>query len=69
MKKPDLIEITATFHQDKDELQGNQFGQFLKINTADAGKGKYFVISTDRWAFDDPKELLETIQDFIKRTA
>jgi hypothetical protein len=31
------------------------------------GGGFYYLISTERWAVDDPKELIELVNDFIKR--
>lgn len=31
------------------------------------GGGFYYVISTERWAIDDPKELTELITDFKNR--
>ena len=41
--------------------------QFIEVETEDSGAGAYFVIKTDRWAFDDIQELIDTLNDFKSR--
>ena len=41
--------------------------QQLDIITEDSGGGIYYVIKTDRWAFDDLGELIKVIEDFKNR--
>ena len=58
---------TATFTQDQDTA-GCSDGtmQYLGISRVDAGDGDYFVITTERWAFDDIDELVATIKRFTE---
>lgn len=64
--KPELSEVKMTFSQDADCCSSET--QFIEIQTEDGGGGFYFVIKTERWAFDDPKELIDLLQTFIKKT-
>jgi hypothetical protein len=53
-QKPELWNATFEFEQgDENHSSDNT----LKISTDDQGGGKYFVIETQRWAFDDIAEL------------
>lgn len=57
-------EMSVTYHQDseiKDMLD------YLRISTRDNGAGKYFVMKTDRWAFDSIDDLIQVLEDFKKR--
>ena len=60
-EKVEILEqvLELTFTQDNDCVQGGDSGQFLKIKTADGGGGDFFIIETNRWAFN-------TIEDFIR---
>jgi hypothetical protein len=66
MSKPKIEELTATYSQMAD---GNSIDsqQLLVISSEDAGAGKYFVIKTERWAFDNIQELIDTLTDFENR--
>jgi hypothetical protein len=35
----------------------------IKVKLEDAGGGLYFVIETERWAFDSPEELHKLLKD------
>ena len=58
-----MIEYMQEPDSNADEMQT------LEIITDDAGAGKYFVIKTERWAFDTKEELMRVIDDFIERMA
>lgn len=50
------------------EADSNSDGlQFLEISTEDAGGGIYYVLKTDRWAFDNLNDLIKVLNDFEKR--
>lgn len=40
--------------------------QMLDIKIEDAGAGKFFVLETTRWAFDEPKDLLKLLEKAAK---
>ena len=62
------ISMKAVYSQQSDEMQPvNDADQMIEISTEDAGAGTYFVIKTNRWAFDNPEELMKLIKDFEKR--
>lgn len=61
-------------HVDKMKVDYNQpcdniseHWQTLEIETEDNGGGAYFVIKTERWAFDNVQELIDTLNDFKRR--
>lgn len=62
---PKLEQLKATYTQ-PDDLSCNY--QELTIFTDDAGGGKYFVIQTERWAFDNVDELIDLILNFKEKT-
>jgi len=41
--------------------------QLLEISTEDAGGGVYYILKTERWAFDNLNDLIKVLQDFEKR--
>ena len=50
------------------EADGNSDGlQFLEVSTEDAGSGVYYVLKTERWAFDNLNDLIKVLNDFEKR--
>ena len=50
------------------EADSNSDGlQFLEVSTEDAGGGVYYVIKTERWAFDNLNDLIKVLNDFEKR--
>ena len=64
-KKLKPYEITAKYYQDGDSLIVDE--QEMEILTGDAGGGTYFIIKTERWAFDNIQELIDLLTDFKKR--
>lgn len=54
---PEVMSAKLTFSQDGDSA-GGESHQFLEMESVDAGGGHFFVISTERWAFDSPAELV-----------
>lgn len=62
--KPELEQLKATYSQEADGMDNNP--QYLDIFTEDSGGGKYFVIKTERWAFDNVEELIVLINNFKK---
>lgn len=63
-KKPELLaqEFQMTFTQDSDCCDSSD--QFLTIKTQNGGGGDFYVIETNRWAFDSIPELVETLMRF-----
>ena len=50
------------------EADGNSDAlQFLEVSTEDAGGGVYYVLKTERWAFDNLNDLIKVLNDFEKR--
>lgn len=61
-----IFELKAEYLQKADSIEPDCMNQ-LFISTQDAGNGHYFSIKTERWCFDDPKELLDLVTDFVHR--
>lgn len=58
-----LTSLTSSYFQEGDTVSTGD--QQLELSTEDGGGGTYFVLKTDRWAFDSLEELSDLIQDFI----
>jgi len=58
--------ITVEIYQDPDSDDSGDV-QEMNIEITDAGGGPYPVISTNRWAFDDSKGLVDLIEGLVKR--
>lgn len=56
-----VVEYTQEADSNSDGLQ------FLEVSTEDAGCGVYYVLKTERWAFDDINDLVKVLKDFEKR--
>ena len=67
-KKPELLaqEFKMTFTQDSDCCDSGD-GQFLTIKTENGGGGDFYVIETERWAFDNIPELVNTLLRFYAK--
>lgn len=65
MKGITVEKVTVEYTQEADDVSGGI--QTLTVTTDDGGAGKYFVISTDRWAFDNLEDLHEIMKDFENR--
>ena len=55
--------VLAEYTQDGD-CATNQSINIISIETEDCGGGIYFVIKTDRWAFDSIDDITNLINDF-----
>ena len=64
VKKAEILsqEFKVTFSQDADCCTSKD--QFLTIKTDDGGGGDFFVIETERWAFDSITELIMLLKRF-----
>ena len=56
-------EFEMTFTQDSDCCDSGE-GQFLKIKTQNGGGGDFFIIETERWAFDNIAEFITVLKKF-----
>ena len=65
--KPKLEGLTAVYSQDADTCDSS-LCQELTIESLDGGGGTYYILKTDRWAFNSIKELSDILTDFINRT-
>ena len=60
--------LEATYSQTDDCSSSSDEGyQFLRIFTENGGGGDFFILETKRWAFDDPQELLDIINEFVEK--
>jgi len=67
INKPKLISLKAIYEQEMDCSADSDDIQTIEISTEDGGGGFYFVLKTERWAVDEPNELLELLEDFKSR--
>jgi hypothetical protein len=59
------IKLTINYTQDSDCMQNDNLGQNLTIRTeSDGVADSYFIIETDRWAFDDIQEFIDILTKF-----
>jgi hypothetical protein len=62
-----LEKLNATYIQKGDcGMSGDDFND-IKISTFDGGGGIYYVLETERWAFNDVDELIKLLNDFKER--
>jgi len=61
-----IEEIRVIYSQDADCCSDGE-PQTIEVFTQDGGAGKYFVIKTDRWAFDRIDELIELLNNFKQK--
>lgn len=60
--------LSAVFSQEQDCEDTHKDGyQFLSLSTTDCGGGSFYVLESRRWAFDDPKELIDLINEFVEK--
>lgn len=61
-------ELKMTFTQEADCCDNKE--QYLTIKTQNGGGGDFYVIETERWAFDNIPELVKVLMRFhAKHTA
>lgn len=65
MEGVQIDKVTVEYTQEADDVSNGI--QTLEVSTDDAGAGKYFVIKTERWAFDNIEEIINLLRDFEKR--
>ena len=62
-EKPKIADLTVMFTQEPDTADGESVAyQDIEISAIDSGAGHFFRIKTERWAFDDPQELVALIE-------
>ena len=66
-KKPQLEGLTDVYSQGPDTCDRSVI-QELTIESLDGGGGTYYLLKTDRWAFNSIKEINNVLTDFINRT-
>jgi hypothetical protein len=59
-------ELKLTASQEQDCEDPGDEPQFLEIFTGNGGGGDYFILKTERWAFDSPQEFFDLINEFIE---
>lgn len=62
--------VVCTFHGEADDNADRDPRARiveLKVTVTHAGSGPYLVIETDRWAFDEPAELLAILENVKKQ--
>ena len=57
--------VRANYWQDSDT--NGHASQSLELSTEEGGGGFYFVLKTERWAFDNIEEFVKILQDFQSR--
>ena len=60
-------QLKAIWSQSPDCCSSDEDYQELHIEHCNGGGGDFFILSTKRWAFDDPEELFNLINEFIKK--
>jgi hypothetical protein len=60
-------ELRGIFTQPQDCCTSDNDLQELHIHTCDGGGGEFYIIETQRWAFDKPEDLLNLIHEFIEK--
>ena len=59
-------QFQMTFTQESDCCDSGD-GQFLTIKTENGGGGDFYIIETERWAFDNIPELVTTLMRFYHK--
>lgn len=62
----ELFSISVVYTQEVDSCSNGTCHE-LELKTDDAGGGIYYVMSTDRWAFESVEEITSIIEDFLRR--
>jgi len=57
--------VKVNYWQDADT--NSHDSQSLELSTEEGGGGKYYVLKTERWAFDSIEEFVKILQDFQSR--
>jgi phage pi2 protein 07 len=62
-----LEDIKAEYSQTADCTEDNDEPQVIKLETRNNGVAHFYHIKTDGWSFDNVDELVNLVNDFIKR--
>jgi hypothetical protein len=62
-----LSSVSAEYSEDDDDCSESDLGQTLRVSTHDAGSGPYYVLESERWAFDSIAEVTKHLLDFAAR--
>lgn len=54
--------VTIEFNQHSDDMDEDQLGQGITVQSVDIGGGPYYVITTKRWAFDCIEDLVALVE-------
>ena len=54
--------VTIEFSQPSDDMDEEQLGQDITVQSVDIGGGPYYVITTKRWAFDSIEDLAALVE-------
>ena len=57
--------VKVNYWQDADT--NSLDSQSIELSTEESGSGIYFVLKTERWAFDNIEEFIKILQDFQSR--
>ena len=57
-----VSEIKLTYSQENEN--NNSIIDTLEVSTDTQGDGFYFIIKTDRWAFEKVEDLVKVLNDF-----
>ena len=60
-----VSQVSVSYRQDADACVAGM--QELVVSTNDGGGGPYYVIETNRWAFNSIDDLIKVLQDFKRR--
>jgi hypothetical protein len=64
MKLPNGVKLESmTFYQKADTCDDTDNIKQLTIELMDSGAGVYYVLTTERWAFDNFKELKQVLKN------
>ena len=62
-----IFRFSAEYVQDVDSCSEESVIHQMDLKTEDAGGGRYYVMSTPRWAFESIDEIVSILEDFIDR--
>ena len=67
--KPKPEKKTLVYSQDGDSSQENEDCQEITISTENGGAGDFYIISTNRWAFDKIADFVDLLKQLAVKEA
>jgi len=64
MIEPAINRLVATYYQEADSCDPGM-DQVITLTLDTAGAEPFLIISTERWAMDQPEELLHLLETFV----